>query len=203
MSKENAVTQENFDLLLNWLDHNRETAGQKYEKIRRRLIRIFLGRGCSEAEELADETINRVTQKLPQVAAGYIGEPTFYFYGVANKIHLEWLRRQKKITHLPLEERNNHSEIETDASTRAGAAAGATAAAEYECLRICLEALPGDDRRLIVEYYGDEKSAKIEKRRKLAQDNEITTGALQVKAFRIRARLKGCLQKCLVGEKQS
>ncbi|HEY0047746.1 MAG TPA: hypothetical protein VGB68_00565, partial [Pyrinomonadaceae bacterium] len=63
MDKENVINQENFDVLLNWLDRNREIAGQKYEKIRRRLIRIFLGRGCFEAEELADETINRVTRK--------------------------------------------------------------------------------------------------------------------------------------------
>ncbi|MDQ3798125.1 MAG: RNA polymerase sigma factor [Acidobacteriota bacterium] len=196
MTKENAVTQENFDLLLNWLDRNREIAGQKYEKIRRRLIRIFLGRGCAEAEELADETINRVTQKLPQVAASYVGEPTFYFYGVANKIHLEWLRRQKKAIHLPLSERNNHSEIESDALTKEAE----TTAAEYECLRICLEALPGDDRRLIVEYYEEEKSVKIEKRRKLAEECGISLSTLQVKAFRIRARLKGCLQKCLAGK---
>lgn len=92
--KENTITQESFDTLLGWLDHNREIAGQKYEKIRQRLIRIFAGRGCFEAEELADETINRVTLKLPQFVETYIGEPALYFYGVADKIHHEWLGKQ-------------------------------------------------------------------------------------------------------------
>lgn len=184
MTKQNVVTQESFDLLLSWLDRNREIAGQKYEKIRLRLIRIFLGRGCPEAEELADETINRVTLKLPQVAPSYVGEPTLYFYGVANKIHLEWLRKQKKISHLPLTETDNHPEIESDA-------------AEYECLQSCLETLPDDQRLLIVEYYRDEKSAKIEKRREIAKKLGVNVNALQVKAFRIRARLKECLQECL------
>lgn len=185
MTKQNVITQESFDLLLSWLDRNREIAGQKYEKIRLRLIRIFLGRGCSEAEELADETINRVTQKLPQVAADYVGEPTLYFYGVANKIHLEWLRKQKKISRLPLGETNNRPPAESDT-------------AEYECLQSCLKTLPADQRQLIVEYYRNEKSAKIEKRREIAKKLGINVNALQVKAFRIRARLKECLQKCLV-----
>jgi RNA polymerase sigma factor (sigma-70 family) len=187
MTKQNTITQESFDLLLSWLDRNREIAGQKYEKIRRRLIRIFLGRGCSEAEELADETINRVTQKLPQVAAAYVGEPTLYFYGVANKIHLEWLRRQKKINHLPLTEKDTVAEAESSA-------------AEYECLQSCLETLPPSQRQLIVEYYRSEKSAKIEKRREMAKNSGISVSTLQVKAFRIRARLKECLQKCLAGK---
>jgi len=96
MSKEIVITQEGFNTLLSWLDRNRETAGQKYEKIRRRLIRIFYGRGCFEAEELADETINRVIRKLPQLLDDYAGEPALYFYGVANNIYQEWLRKQKK-----------------------------------------------------------------------------------------------------------
>ncbi|HEX9959500.1 MAG TPA: RNA polymerase sigma factor [Pyrinomonadaceae bacterium] len=183
MDKENVINQENFDVLLNWLDRNREIAGQKYEKIRRRLIRIFLGRGCFEAEELADETINRVTRRLPQVAADYVGEPTHYFYAVANKIHLEWLRKQKKINELPLNETHNHAETESET--------------EYECLETCLEALPNEQRGLIVEYYRDEKSAKIENRRQIAEKLGINVSTLQVKAFRIRSRLKECLQKCL------
>jgi RNA polymerase sigma factor (sigma-70 family) len=183
MDKENAINQENFDILLSWLDRNRENAGQKYEKIRRRLIRIFHGRGCFEAEELADETINRVTRKLPQVAADYVGEPTHYFYAVANKIHLEWLRKQKKINALPLAETPDHAETESEA--------------EYECLEICLKALPDKQRGLIVEYYRDEKSAKIENRRQIAEKLGINVNALQVKAFRIRAHLKECLQKCI------
>lgn len=190
MTKENVINQESFDLLLGWLDRNRETAGQKYEKIRQRLIRIFLGRGCPEAEELADETINRVTQKLPQVAAAYVGEPTLYFYGVANKIHLEWLRKQKKMTRVPLSEREASVETESDTS-------------EYECLQSCLETLPADQRRLIVEYYRDEKTAKIEKRREMAEKFGININALQVKAFRIRARLKECLQKCLAAKSRT
>jgi RNA polymerase sigma factor (sigma-70 family) len=189
MAKDNIVTQENFEVLLSWLDQNRESAGQRYEKIRARLIRIFIGRGCFEAEQLADETINRVTQKLSQVIESYAGgEPALYFYGVADKIHLEWLRKQKKIKQIPFSE--------TD-GTRGGEVESAEA--EYECLESCLETLPEAYRRLIVEYYRKEKSAKIENRRKLAQQLKISTNALQIKASRIRTELRECVQKCVAG----
>ena len=183
MAKENIITKENFDVLLSWLDRNREIAAQKYEKIRQRLIRVFIGRGCFEAEELADETFNRVTQKLPELVESYTGEPTLYFYGVADKIHLEWLRQRKKIKqlHLPQTDDRDKTALEI----------------EYECLETCLEKLPADQHRLIVGYYKEVKGAKIENRRKLADFFGMTANALQVKTLRIRARLKECVRNCI------
>lgn len=169
-------------MLLSWLDRNRETAGQKYEKIRQRLIRILIGRGCFEAEQLADETFDRVTRKLPELASTYTGEPSLYFYGVADKIYLEWLRQQKKTKQMSLPETVDEDK---------------TAEMEYECLETCLEKLPHDQRRLIVGYYKEEKSAKIENRRKLADFFDMTANALQVKTSRIRAQLRECLRNCI------
>jgi RNA polymerase sigma factor (sigma-70 family) len=188
MAKENIITQENFDVLLSWLERNREMAAQKYEKIRQRLIRIFLGRGCYEAEELADETFNRVTRKLPELADNYTGEPTLYFYGVADKIHLEWLRQQKKVKQLNL--------LETDDRDKS------LVEIEYECLEKCLGKLPTDQQRLIVAYYKEDKSAKIENRREMAKHLGMTANALQVKTLRIRTQPRECLQNC-IAEKSS
>lgn len=189
MAKENVLTRENFDVLLAWLDRNRETAAEKYEKIRQRLIRIFRGRGCFEAEALADETFDRVTEKLPELAERYAGEPALYFYGVADKIYLEWLRKQKKTNQLLLPDGED-------------AADKAEAEIEYECLESCLGKLPAEQSKLIVEYYREEKSAKIENRRKLAENLGMNANALQVKASRIRAQLKKCVRNC-AAEKSS
>jgi DNA-directed RNA polymerase specialized sigma24 family protein len=188
MAKENIVTQEKFDLLLSWLDRNRETAGQKYEKIRQRLIRILIGRGCFEAEQLADETFDRVTRKLPELAGNYTGEPSLYFYGVADKIYLEWLRQQKKIKQLRLPQNDARDKTALEI--------------EYECLETCLEKLSAEQHRLIVGYYKEEKTAKIENRRKLAEFFGITANAMQVKTLRIRAQLKECMRNC-IAEKNS
>ena len=184
MAEEKAISQETFKLLLTWLDADESTAAEKYERIRQRLIRIFVGRGCHEADALADQTIDRVTIKVPQIAAGYVGDPAVYFYGVAHKIHLEWLRKQK-IAH------EGPAVIETPAES------GDEKDIEYDCLESCLAELSPDAREMILEYYRDEKKAKIERRRNLAIKLGITIGALQIKASRIRTRLLECVTKCV------
>jgi RNA polymerase sigma factor (sigma-70 family) len=188
MVKENVITQESFDLLLDWLDPNREAAGEKYEKIRQRLIRIYLGRGCYEAEDLADEVMSRVAQKLPEIVKTYIGEPVRYFYGVAENIHREWLRKQKRRKNLPPAEIGTYQEPDTDS--------------EYDCLEKCLKKLPEVHRELIIDYYREEKSAKILHRQTLAAKLKISINALQIKTSRIRAKLEDCIRSCMAANNQ-
>src|SRR5687768_14772727 len=97
MNKSWILTQESFEALLDWLGPEREQAGQKYEQIRTRLIKIFTCRGCCEPELLADETINRVIKRLSEIQANFKGDQARYFYGVANKVHLEYLRRRQVV----------------------------------------------------------------------------------------------------------
>jgi hypothetical protein len=84
--------QESFDRLLAWLDGNNELAKKKYENLRYSLIKMFTSRGCIDAEELADETINRVARQVKTVGGNYVGDPAYYFYGVAKKVYLEYLK---------------------------------------------------------------------------------------------------------------
>ena len=182
MPDSHSITSENFETLLAWLDDDAESAGEKYEHIRRRLIRIFNGRGCHEPELLADRTIDRVTSKIPQIRTSYVGDPAVYFYGVANKVYFEWLRDQKR------ERETVFIDLTADPTDDEK---------EHECLESCLEKLNRDARELILEYYRDEKSAKIERRKKLAARLGISIGALQIKASRIRSRLQDCVNDCV------
>lgn len=179
MKKNWILTQESFDTLLAWLDPNRESAGRKYEEIRSRLIKIFVYRGCHEPEDLADETINRVTSKLDFIQGSFIGEPARFFYGVANKVHLEYLRR-KPAPLLPLPSQNPE-EIER----------------EYQCLDRCVNRLTRDNRELVLQYYQEEKQAKIEHRKCLAEQLGIALNALRIRAHRVRASLQDCVKRCL------
>src|SRR4051794_35744276 len=61
------LDQSAFNELLNWFAPDLETAGQQYELIRQKLIALFRCRACVFPDELADETINRVARKLPQI----------------------------------------------------------------------------------------------------------------------------------------
>ncbi len=179
MNKNWDLTRESFEALLAWLDPNREVAGQKYEDIRTRLIKIFACRGCYEPEDLADETINRVTNKLEEIEATFIGERARYFYGVANKVHLECLRRKPTP---PLPAVTNTSE---EAERRC------------QCLDQCVTRLTPENRELVFQYYQEEKRAKIEHRKHLADRLGIAVNALRIRAHRIRKSLQDCVRECL------
>jgi DNA-directed RNA polymerase specialized sigma24 family protein len=171
------LTQEAFDALLAWLNPEREQAGKRYEDIRRRLVKIFTYRGCQEPEDLADETINRVACKVGEIAGTYSGDPALYFYGVANKIHHESLRKRPTPPCPP----PRPPGIEQ----------------EYECLERCMEALGTHSRELVLQYYQEDKRAKIEHRRAMAERLGVPINALRIRAHRIRAALRDCVTDCL------
>ena len=179
MKKEWSATQENFDKLLGWLDPNRDRAGEKYEIIRQRLIKIFACRGCPGAEDLADETINRVTRKVQEIAGTYTGDPALYFYGVAQKVHLEYLRKKPALISFP--RIDSSDEVEK----------------EYECLEKCMQQLTPSNRELVLQYYQEEKHSKVDHRKNLAQQLGIPLNALRIRAHRIRTTLQECVQGCL------
>jgi DNA-directed RNA polymerase specialized sigma24 family protein len=179
MNKDWVLTQESFDALLAWLDPDRAEAGKKYELIRRRLVKIFVCRGCGEPEDLADECINRVAKKLRDIEDTFTGDPALYFYGVANKVHLEYLRRRP----IP--------------SCPPPIAATEDIEKEYACLETCMRRLPQENRALVLEYYQEERRAKIDHRKQLAERLDIGLNALRIRAHRIRAVLQECVQTCV------
>jgi len=188
MSGLSVLKQENFDKLLAWLHDDREQAGQKYEEIRESLIKIFSWRGYDDAEDLADEVVNRVATKIRWLVDNYVGDPALYFYGVAKKILLERERREQPH---PLDEtmKAPDTAIQPEEDLAADR--------RDECLEKCLRELDADDRMLILAYYQKSKQAKIDYRKALARQFGLNTNALRVKVFRIRAHLKKCIKQCL------
>jgi DNA-directed RNA polymerase specialized sigma24 family protein len=194
MKKEWVLTQDAFDRLLDWLDPEREQAGIKYEAIRTRLIKIFTCRGCLEAELLADETINRVASKVAEISKGYVGDPAHYFYAVAHKVHLEYIRKAHA----------QHSAISVETAGNMLSTPPVSLVEdfepEYRCLERCLEGLPKENRYLVELYYQQEKQAKIDHRKLLAVELGIAVNALRIRAHRIRLALRQCVRKCLEQE---
>src|SRR5829696_7990026 len=165
MNKNWDMSPESFEALLCWLDPDREKAGFKYELIRTGLINFFTGRGHCEAEDLADETINRVISRLHEVSNQVTGEPARYFFGVARKVQLEYLRR--RVPHAPPESAIDSDRVEL----------------EYRCLEKCMARLSPENRDLVLRYYELDGRAKIEKRKQLAEELEIAPNALRIRAY--------------------
>lgn len=179
MKKEWVLTKESFDALLAWLDTNPESAALKYEQIRTRLIKMFVCRGCLEPEDLADETIDRVARRLNDIEPTYAGEKVRYFYGVAHKVQLEYLRPKPVPPPPPLVD----DEDQVDP--------------EYDCLEHCMQKLPTEQRELVLQYYEEERGAKIDNRKLLADQLGIAVNALRIRVCRIRASLFECVQECM------
>ncbi|HJP90740.1 MAG TPA: hypothetical protein VJ875_02220 [Pyrinomonadaceae bacterium] len=173
MNKNNP-TQEAFDKLLLWLDPDRDKAGEKYEKIRKRVISFFSCRGCWEADDLADKTINVVISKIDWLSENYVGEPALYFYAVAKKIYLEHMKPR------PKPPPPDPTPVEVDDTCT--------------YLDRCLEQLPLADRDLVLRYQEGEKHVKIENRKKLADELKISRNALRIKVCHIHSRLRECIE---------
>lgn len=178
------LTPKAFDQFLSLLDLDRDRAGESYEALRRNLIQLFIWRGCRDPESHADETINRVIRKIDE--GEEVRDVIAYAHGVARRLLLEVFKKQEReqigIDELPpLIAQPEEQDDETGVL----------------CLRRCLNRLPEESRQLIVLYYQGEKSAKIENRKRLAEGLRVTLGALRYRAFDLRQRLQGCIERCM------
>lgn len=179
MNKDDTLTPAAFDSFLSWLDADRDQAGKKYNAIQARLIKFFTCRGCIDAEEHADDTINRVIRKVPEIAEGYVGDPALYFYAVARKVFLEIIKKRPPVALPPPIVKQEDIEQ------------------EFECLDRCMLQLTDRNRELVLDYYQNEKRAKIEHRKALAEKFGIAQNALRIRAHRIRVILEQCMRGCL------
>lgn len=193
MIKSFSLTQQNLNNLLLWLDHDRDTAGVKYEKIRRTLIKIFAARQCHQPEDLADETLSRVARKADELATTYSGDPTKFFYGVAKNVHREYLRQIARESQDDLTDIQNNpqlvvwqsdrSETEDDVDVR------------LNCMKKCLLTLSAAHQQIIRGYY--EEGKNIANRRALAEQHSLSPNALRLKAHRLRRSLRDCVTQCI------
>lgn len=178
-----------FEKMLDWLDKDRNIAGEKYEALRLRLIKILNYRGCLDSEALVDTVFDRVARKIDFLTETYQGDPALYFYNVANKVFLEYNRQPQMVEISPdISENNNHYHDDENIQP------------EYVCLKKCLSTLSDDKRALIVGYYSSEKNGKVKSHKQIAEDTGIKPATLHVRAHRLRVILQKCVLNCLNGE---
>ncbi len=185
------ATASAFQRLLDWLDGETNSDGQKYLEMRHRLVSYFDRKNCTTSDDLADETLNRVARRLEEENISEAEEPAKYCYIVARFVFMEHLRSSRQEDAL------------ASALKRNAAQAIATFDQPLEekgimlsCLESCIKRLEPEDRQMILGYYVGKEREKIENRRSLAQTLGITSNALSIRACRIRARLEQCVHEC-------
>jgi DNA-directed RNA polymerase specialized sigma24 family protein len=192
-----AINEDGFEKLLTLLGPDRERAGEEYEAIRSKLVKFFHWRGWRPAEELADETIDRVCWRLGEGEHIRGRDPFVYFHGVAKNVLREaWQSdRRKKMRHQTIGVLNppevarpdDPGEVDNEAAFER----------RLDCLHRCLGHLEPADQELIRRYYRGEGAAKIENRRRMAEELGIPLNALRIRVHRIRTRLAGCVRDSL------
>jgi len=173
--------KEPFEALLEWLDPDREKAGQYYEVIRTGLIRIFVSNGLCDAEFYADEAIDRVMKRLPEIRRDYVGDPAKYFHGVGRNLIREGRRRREVATDvLPVLVWSEPEKSETS-----------------ECLSKCLRLLPPDKQELVLDYHLYKGREKVNHHREMAVELSISEGALRTRVHHVRVGLEKCVLQCI------
>jgi DNA-directed RNA polymerase specialized sigma24 family protein len=178
--RERYLTPEAFASFLSILSPDPEVAGEKYEELRQQLIKFFEWRCSFLADQLADETLNRVVRKIQE---GEKVEKNILALclGIARFVFKEYLRHPE------------NRRVEVDELSAFAAPLGQQIEDDDQwlsTLRECLRSLSDEDRELIIEYYQEDKQAKIDSRKELAGKLGISINTLFSRAKRIRDRLE-------------
>jgi len=185
---EAGLTADTFTRLMNCLDADRERAGEKYEDLRRTLIRFFEWRGAPYPEEHADEAFNRIGRKLDEGTE--IKNLSAYSCEVARLVFLETTKGADS-------KRVSLESVKVDPVALNLTEEVAEKELRLKCLEDCLRSLPGESAELILEYYKYEKRGQVERRRALADRFGVRRDALANRVQRLRDKLQYCVSVCL------
>ena len=194
LEPDRGLSQGGFTRLLEWLDGGADSNGQTYLEMRGRLTSYFVRRGRPLADELADETLSRISKTLEQDGTIMVTPQARFCYVMARFVLHEDIRRERR------HKRSTGADTGAWNGTRAEllqAESGAALERQLERLDDCLQLLAPDQRDLIVEYYRDTGQGKIARRRDIAKCLGISVNALCLRASRIRAALESRMKDVL------
>ena len=178
------LTRDLLDSLLSCLDQDRERAGEKYETLRRGLVRFFEWRGCVLADQHADETIDRAARKIGQ--GEQVRNIHSYLVAVARFVYLEVAKEQEKVS-AALRQIPQSSPTPEPKSEDL----------RLDCVRACLQSLPAESSQLLMDYYQGQTRTKIDSRRRMAENSGISPHAFRMRLHRIRLKLEECAMDCM------
>ena len=189
--KNQVLTANSFNRLLEWFDEGENSDGRRYLEIRERLVSYFDRKNCLNPDELADETLNRVARRLEEEGRIESETPAKYCYITAKFVFLESLRTNEKYN-VPLNKMTHQPPVFEDSG-----AENKLKETRLNCLEHCTDDLETANREIIFGYYFGAEGIKIANRRALAKKLDISVNALSIRACRIREKLQICVEKCV------
>ena len=191
------LNQPALDGLLGCLDADREKAGEKYEKIRQKLMKLFKWRACPNPEDYTDRTIDLVAKKIQEGAELRVPDPYNYFHGVALNLLREYWKAAHR-TPQTLEELNPSDRPSHDPVAALEAESNRQIKEQsLICLDECLRNLTAQARDILTRYHLGSGRIRIERRLQLSESLEISLSVLRIRVCRIRAGMEKCVNDCL------
>jgi DNA-directed RNA polymerase specialized sigma24 family protein len=183
-----------FELLLAWLDPDRDQAANECVRLHTMLTRRFNAQGCIEPENLADATLDRVGAILSTGKDISEHNREAYLKRVAYYVqHEYWRVRKPTITvtddgaSLPGDSPSSSFEFGEEENKERF----------HLCLDECLDELLPEERLFLLEYYSQEKTEKIDARDRMAKGLGISNGALRQRKSKLLARVRRCALRCI------
>lgn len=200
MSRERQIwslTEDSLAALLRFLDADADRAAAEYERIRQRLTRLFRWRGCTEAEDYTDATVDRVARLVAGGADVRTANRYALFYGVAVNLLREHWRSVERERQAFERLAPSLASAEAPDEMLAREDAEQIHTRQQQCLRRCLDRLTPDNLALIARYYASGQTLDKHQRKAVAAELQITVNALRVRAHRVRSELRTCVERCM------
>jgi DNA-directed RNA polymerase specialized sigma24 family protein len=172
------ITPESFGLLLAALG---DQDGSQYEKLRAKLIFFFTRRLLAFPEDLADEVLDRLAQRLAQGTE--MGSVEAFAVGIARYVAQE--QRGRKV-HAEGVDPNFFDNVP---------APSVTVHEEEDIVRMeaCLKKLSQSESRLLRGYYLVTGRSLMDARKKLLETLGVSPTTLRQRVFLARQRLRDCM----------
>ncbi|HEX8116816.1 MAG TPA: hypothetical protein VF521_06060 [Pyrinomonadaceae bacterium] len=175
------LTPATFEALLANLNSDRERAGERYERIRRKMVLFFEHRHCEHADRHADEVLDRAARKIHAGAA--VPDVERYCFGIARVMVFERLaelrRRREALEQFRYCLPAPGDPVEVEETEE-----------HFGHLEFALLMLPDADRELVLSYYQGEGGDRISRRKELAERFGIPANALRIRVHRIKVKLQ-------------
>jgi DNA-directed RNA polymerase specialized sigma24 family protein len=166
---------------LNWISSDTPIAAKRYLQLHAKVVVFFQNNQAgAAAERLADKTLDGVAAYLAQGNSIDREKLEGFVFQRARWVRNDYFQEQKRRGEMPTEVPAIDPPPKSDEELQ-------------QRLKDCLQKLDDKDRHLVLEFYAYGGRQRIEQRKNLAGWLQVTEATLRVRAHRIRARLRKCL----------